>query len=458
MRHPLQKFTSFSNTLFPHETAYLLSIQNFKDQERLAILERVNYNAQQIDQFTPFDTQIDKRKYSHLQKWIEDRLAGVDVDIQLSNILTLKQKVMMDTIRMEEEKELLKQVRNYQSPTFYFTKFYDLVEQYRQFLLIRLRYADHQLLDEFIQKYRDTYNYNQQVKEKLHAATKDIVGHYSGKLSSSKQWEEWLSAMFYDERVEGHMHYMALVRLTFIGHNYRQYDMLREKFDYLDQQFSKGKYYSKRHLGNYYNSRLMLHSNFGEYQKAVYYGYLSIRAKTHDHLLYVNNLCAVLLRCQLTQEALQLMQQNSSVAKKTKNFHNRVGFVAFYMEALNKNGMYLNAERYGDSFLKAYEKEVLQFRWHLFFSVYLEAMLSQRRYEKILKIAKRFRLSERDKAYQSNANYLPKIPVYVNMARFQEGLIRRQELDQKIKAWTEMFEEQPQRQEAFQKLLQICGL
>ena len=52
----------------------------------------------------------------------------------------------------------------------------------------------------------------------------------------------------------------------------------------------------------------MLHSNFREYEKAVYYGKLAVRAKTQDHLHYVNNLCAVLLRLEKNQEALELMQ------------------------------------------------------------------------------------------------------------------------------------------------------
>ncbi len=41
MRSKLQKFTEFANTLLPHETAYLLEIQQFDDKAKLAILQRM---------------------------------------------------------------------------------------------------------------------------------------------------------------------------------------------------------------------------------------------------------------------------------------------------------------------------------------------------------------------------------------------------------------------------------
>ncbi|MEM1318990.1 MAG: hypothetical protein AAGG75_01975 [Bacteroidota bacterium] len=425
MRLPLQKFTSFTNALLPNETAYLLSVQKFEDQHRLNILQTVDYNAQHIEQFTPYDTSIDKRKYNHLQNWISAQLKTIDVDEQFKRMLDWEQKIMTDSIQAVEEKELLKAIKRYQHPTYFFSKFYELVENYRHFLLIRLRYNDHQSVEDFLKKYQSDYLQAKQIKEKLHEASLAIVGQYSGRGEESKQWETWLSDIFYNENLEGQIRYLALVRLVFICHNYRKYDLLRDKFDYLDEKLTQGFYYSKRLLLNHYNNRLMLHSHFREYDTAVYYGYLSIRAKTHDYLLYVNNLCAVLLRLNRNQEALELMKSASAEAKKTQNFHNRIGFVAFYMEALNKNGLGKNAERYGDSFLIGYAKEILQYRWHLFFSVYLEAMFHQGHYEKLLKTAQKHRLRERDRAYSSSANYRPIIPLYLEASRFAEGSISK---------------------------------
>lgn len=436
MRHPLHTFTNFANSLLPHETEYLMSVQQLQDEERLTILRQVDYNAHHIGQFTPYDTSIDKRKYHHLQRWIQDKLSAVDVDEQLKWMLDMEQKINTDNIRSAEEKQLLKAIRSYRHPAFFFAKFYELVEQYRHFLLIRLRYADHQLADDFLRSYRPVYTRSRAINEQLHDATLDIVGQYSGQGGDSKQWIGWLSEVFYNEQVDGCNRYLALVRLVFISHNYRQYDLLREKFDYLDRQFSQGKYYSKRLLLNYYSNRLMLHSNFREYERAAHYGYLSIRARNHDYLLYVNNLCAVLMRTGRYQEALQLIQQASPEARKTKNFHNRIGYVSFYMEALISNGMYKNAEGYGASFLKAYAKEILQYRWHLFFSVFLESMLYLGHYEALLKVSRKYRLTERDKAYRTNAGYLPIIPLYIEIARYKEGIIAGSELQQVLQMFT----------------------
>lgn len=449
----MQKFTQFANTLLPHETEYLLATQQFQDEKRLEILRLVDYNAHHIEQFTPYDTGIDKRKYNHLKNWIRERLKTVDVDEQFNWMLEMEQQIATDTIQTAEEKELLRAIRSYQHPAFFFTKFYELIEQYRHFLLIRLRYADHQLVDEFLNTYREDYRHNKGVNEKLHEVTLDIVGQYSGKQAESSQWTDWLSEVFYDERVDGLNRYLALVRLVFISHNYRKYDLLREKFDHLDRQFSRGIYYSKRLLLNYYSNRLMLHSNFREYDRAVYFGYLSIRSKNHDYLFYVNNLCAVLLRLQRYQEALQLIQQASPEAKKTKNFHNRVGYVAFYMEALNKNGLYKNAEGYGASFLKAYAREVIQYRWHLFFSVYLEALVRRGQFEALLRTAQKYKLPELDKAYRSNAAYLPDIPLYILGAEYKEGLISRKALLDSVREYLEQYQNDGERLPAFKKLL-----
>jgi len=426
MRTPLKKFTEFTNTLLPNETEHLLSVQQFEDGDRLKILRQVDYNVRYIEQFTPYDTSIDKRKYNHLQNWISVRLKAIDVDEQLNQMLDWERKISTDSIEATDEKELMNAVRHYKHPSFFFSKFFELVENYRHFLLIRLRYADHQLVDDFLRKHREDYLQSREIKEKLHEASLAVVGQYSGKGDKSEQWEGWLSTVFYDEKLEGRIRYLALVRLVFICYNYRKYDLIRDKFKYLDKKLIQGFFYSKRHLLNYYNIRLMLHSHFREYDQAVYYGYLSIRAKTHDYLLYVNNLCAVLLRLDRNQEALQLMKKASPEAKKTKNFYNRIGFVAFYMEALNKNGLYKNAEHYGDSFLKAYLKEILQYRWHLFFSVYMESMFIQNHFEKLLKTAKKHRLFKQDCSYRSNANYLPVIPIYIEAAQFREGEISKE--------------------------------
>lgn len=417
----LQKFTEFANQLLPHETSYLLSVQQFEDSQKLDILKLLDYNCRNIGQFTPYDTAIDKRKYSHLKNWIADRLQEIDVDHNYKWMLELEKKIMSDSITWQEEKSLLKEVRNYKHPGFYFSKFYELLQLYRHFLLIRLRYLDYEEVHSFLEHYKADYEFSRQIGDRLNRATNDIVRQYSGGSTTSAKWESWLEEIFYDDKVEGIKRHMALIRLTFVSFNYRKYDMLREKYDYLDVQLSEGRYYSKRLLVNYYINRLLLHSRFREYEKAAFFGYLSIREKTHDYILYVNNLCSVLLKLNRYQQALELMRQAAPEIRDTQNMFNRVSFVAYYMGALNKNGLYRNAEGYGETFLRAYSKDVVAHRWHLFFSHYFEALLNLGNFDKVLKTIKKFDLLSKDRAFQNKPGYQPNIPVAWYVSQYKEG-------------------------------------
>ncbi len=432
MRSKLQKFTEFANSLLPHETAYLLSVQQFEDEIKLGILQLMDHNCRNIRQFTPYDTSIDKRKYSNLKNWITERLRSIDVDMRFEWLSEMERKIMTDAIDSQEEKQLIKSIRDYDRLDFYFTKFYELVKHYRHFLLIRLRYAYHRIADDFLERYREQYKRCKEVHDRLHEATLDIVNQYSRNSSHSLHWENWLTEVFYDQGLDGYNRYLALVRLTFIYYNYRNFEKLRKKYDYIDQLFTEGMYYSRRLLLNYYSNRVMLHSKFNEFEKAEYYGYLSIRDKNSDYIHYVNNLSAVLLRQHKYQEALQLMRTAYPEMKTTTNFHSRVGFVAFYLKCLNYNQQYANAEHYAESFLQAYKKEIFEYRWHIFFSSYLEALLKQEKFSKLLKVVRKQQLLERERQYQSSANYLPTILWYNAIARYKEMHIRQDELAELI--------------------------
>lgn len=440
MRNKLEKFTSFANSLLPHETAYLLAVQQFEDKIKLGILELIDRNCRQIRHFTPYDPNIDKRKYSNLKKWINEKLEQIDVDMQFERMSRLEQKIMTDAIAPKEEKALIRQIKRYKKPGYYFTKFYELIELYRHFLLIRMRYDHHRLADAFLKKYRDKYQESKVVYQKMHEATLDIVKQYSQNSAHSKHWEQWLSEVYYNEELDGLNRYLALVRLIFIYFNYRDFEKLRPKFDYIDNLFNQGVYYSRRLLLNYYANRLMLHTKFHEYDKAEYYGYLSIRDKNNDYIMYVNNLSAVLLREHKYKAALELMRKAYPEMKATTSFHSRVGFVAFYLKCLNFNEQYRNAENYAESFLRAYRKEVFEYRWHIFFSSYLEALLKQEKYSKLLKVMQKYRLLEHDCAYQQNANYLPTIVWYNAIARYKEMYLPKEELSEMLQKSIETLE------------------
>lgn len=432
MRSKLQKFTAFAAGLLPHETAYLLANQRFEDLIKLSILERINTNSHRLDQHIPYDQTIDKRKYSHLKNWIIERLNAIDVDEQFDRMCYLEQQIMRDSIDFQEEKSLLKEIKNYEGPIFYFTKFYELVEHYRHFLLIRLRYDDHRLVNDFLTKHRAAYLESKAINEKLHTATEDIVKQFSTNDTETIKWEDWLTDVFYNEQLDGQNRYLALVRLAFLYLNYRRLDRLRAKFDHLDQFFREGKYYSKRLLLNYYHNRMLLHTKRKEYDEAVYYGYLSIRQKNNDYLLYVNNLSGVLLRQNRPEEALNILRNALPDMKSSKSFFNKVGYVSFYVSALNKTGKPRNAESYAETFLAAYRNEVIKYRWHLFFTAYMQALLLQEKYAKVMRTTRKYKLLDRDKRYQQRANYLPTIQYYHALAEYKEGHLTRQKFQERM--------------------------
>ncbi len=429
MRNKLQKFGDFAASLLPHETAYLLSVQQFEDELKLGILQLMHENCSKVSRQTPYDTAIDKRKYSNLKGWIEERLAAVDVDERFDWLSLMERKIMTDAIEPQEEKILLKTIRDYEAPDFYFMKFYELVQLYRHYLLIRMRYAHHRLANEFLKKFQGAFDQSKQVFERMHEATEDIVNQYSKNSAQSLHWENWLTEIFYNEQLDGLNRYFALVRLTFIYFNYRNFDKLLEKYEYIDNLFSRGMYYSRRLLLNYYGNRLLLHTRFQEYDKAEYYGYLSIRDKTSDYIFYVNNLAAVLMRQNKYQEALHLMRSAYPEMKTTAGFHNRIGFVALYLKCLNHNSQYRSAENYAESFLSAYRKEIFEYRWHIFFTSYIEALLKQEKYPKILKTIRKHQLLEREEQYRKHANYMPTIAWYNAVAMYKETLLSKEELE-----------------------------
>jgi hypothetical protein len=421
----LKKFTEFANSLLPHETQYLLKIQQFEDEQRLEILKRVDYNCRQIDQKIDYDESIDKRKYSNLKNWILLKLATKDIDEQFAWMSSLEQKINFDRITLDEEKKLLKATRQFQYPDFYFSKFYELLQRYRHFLQVRFRYSDHQVVDQFLIEHADAYHRATRVSEQIHEATNDIIKQYANNSVESIQWEKWLSDIFYDEQLEGNLRYMALIRLTIISNNYGKYQMLLSKFEYLDKQFSDGSYYSKRLLINYYYNRTILHIKLGETEKAIYYGELSVREKNHDYIIYVNNYCSTLIKAKRYEQALQLMRKASPDLKLTKNFHSRIGFVSFYVKCLIKNEHFKNARNYAEVFLDAYEKEIFAFRWHRFFSVYIEALLLHEDFRAVIIICHRYQLIDKEKKFANRASYVPLIQCFHMLAQFKTKQIDR---------------------------------
>lgn len=428
MRARLKKFSDFSETLLPHELEYLLSVEQFEDDERLAILERIYQNCIPGNTPVAFDTSIDKRKYSHLKNWIEERLNKIDADVQLKRIIEWEEKIATDSILPDEEESLLKFLKRYDHPFYFFRKLYELCLKYRHFLLIRMRMTDYELVKSFVEKFREEYERSKATDEKIHTATEDIVNQYLRKGVDSFQWEQWLEQVFFDEKLDMETRHLAFIRLSFIGLNYRKFDSLLKKFDYLDERFRRGENYSRRILLNYYANRLILHGMMKEYNKAEAFGYLSVRSENHDFLYYTNNLASVLLRRGKSEEALKILQNARKEMQTAPGFFNKLAYISFYMRALCGTGQARKAEVYANTYLKAYQTEILEQNSLLFFTAYLESQMLQFAYRRVLRSVRKYRLIPLDEKYRSKPSYQPWIWWYYLVAGYQEGLQREDQL------------------------------
>jgi hypothetical protein len=430
MKSKLKKFTEFSQDMLPHELDYLLEVQQFQDADNLAILRHMRDNCDRLEHPQPFDTRIDKRKYSNLKTWIQNRLEAIDVDEQYERFSALDRKVITDSITPAEEKQILAAVRKYDKPYFYFTKFYELLENYRHFLLIRLRYDEHKVVNAFLKKHKAAYQRSRKVFSTLHTATEDIIEQHAAQSRDPRKWETWLTEVFYDEKLDGHNRYLALVRLTFMYVNYREFEKLAPMYDYLDDMFRRGENYSRRLVANYYANRLIYHAKFDELEDAEWYGRLSVRYRNTEYLYYVTNLSAILLRRGKSEASLHLMKEAFPHLKHTPNYHHKTGFVAFYLRSLNECGQCANAERYAETFIRSYKDHLFAQRWHIFFTAYLQSLLLQEKYSKLLRVARKYGLLKREAEYQKRALYLPTITWYHAVAQYKETELNLTELEQ----------------------------
>lgn len=432
MKPKLQRFTDFANALFPHEADYLIAVQQFEDTEKIKILNLIHYNSKNPDNTLPYDVTIDKRKYSSIIIWIEQRLQEIDVDAYFDWMSGMDKKINMDNILPEEEKQLFKAIKRSNPTFYYFMRFYELIGHYRDYLLIRVRTQFIKPVMEYLEKNKENYEKALQINFNINNSAVDIIRQHTNSDCESYQWEEPLKEIFYNPEIDGYNRYKAVVRLTYIYYNYRDFEKLRDVYESLDQMLKKDIFYSKRILANYYANRAMMHSKLNELKLAEKYGYLSIRQKNSDYLFYLINLCGVLLRQNKHKEALDLMTGAIPEMKKTSSFYNKIGFVSFYVKTLNNNKLPAKSESYAESFLNAYRKEIFNHRWHLFFNAYLQSLLKQEKFSKALTVIKRNNLVKKERVNIGRAGYLPVMFWYSLVAEFEENLLDENELKNEI--------------------------
>lgn len=85
-----------------------------------------------------FDT-VDKRTYSYVKTWIQDALAKIDVDVFFEWLIVVEKKILTDVISPVDEAQILVNIKNIKPTHYYFIRFYELLQYYRDYLLVRSR-------------------------------------------------------------------------------------------------------------------------------------------------------------------------------------------------------------------------------------------------------------------------------------------------------------------------------
>lgn len=421
MKQQLKSFTEFAHALYPHEISYLLKDNKLQGKDSLRILQLIHYNSQNPNNRLPFDPEIDKRKYSNIKKWIQEKLSKLDVDVFLAIIKDLEQKIMTDAISAQEEKQLITYLVKITPADYYFLQFYELVQHFRDFLLIRIRMVYYESVSNYLDKHKDHYVKVMSINYELNNASFDIIRQQSSSDKESEQWINFLTETFHDKTLDGYTRYRAVVRLLYVYYNYNRFDEMKNITDILDRTLHSPIFYSKRILANFYANRAMMYQKRGELDDAEAYGYLSIRQYNSDYLFYINNLCGILLKQYKHKEAMKLMQNSIPEMKHTNSFYNRIGFVSLYLRTLLVNGKIEQAASYGETFSNTYRKEIFAHRWHGFYTSFLRILLEQKNYKNLLSIIKRNDLTQKERAFLGQAKYLPTIQWYYWLAAYIEA-------------------------------------
>lgn len=392
MKEKLKKFKSFASTILPHEATYLLSIQRFEDEEKKQILRQLEICANSLTYDGIFDTEIDKRKYSSIQSWVKMELAKIDVDEGFIWINGVMQDILLDRVTPKSESMVLKSLQLFDNTSYYFTKYYDMLLEFRQFLLIRMRTNVYKKVDRYINGYQFEYQRSLLVSQQMDQATKEIIGLTSKMEGDDERWERWLLENFNNDDLDGHNRYLAFVRLSYHYLKTNQLAALEQTHTTVQKFFEHGKHYSRRLLLNFYDNSLVLYDRKEDYDQAQYYGRLSIKGEGPDQLLYFNNFINILIKKKEFAQALEWISNRPYKITDQKNYHSVIGYTANHIRCLTKTGLIQKAVNKGDSFWTAFPKQIMEYRWHRFFVAFLEALAAQGNTAKIIKLVSRLHL------------------------------------------------------------------
>ncbi len=419
MKPKLKVFEEFSQALLPHEARYLSSLAAFVDAEKEEIFSTLVHNALNAESAKTFNPDFDKRKYHHIKTWVEKKLSQRDVDKVGAWIMEFNKKLSLDLISASEEREMLDYIRNYKSIGFNFQQLYNVMKEYRSYLLMRLRYDDHIIVKDFLDRFASAFQKAVKIQEKLYEATSEITLQYTSKSNKTLYWEKWLRKVFENEEINGINRYRAFILLAFMYNTEKNPQKLQKIFDQIDHFFSQGQMYCRRVLYNYYSSRVLLHSQLNDTEKAIYYGKLAVRQTNEDALMYVNNLVAIYLKTGQIREASELLENYRPVYENTHNDLQKITYTSYYLRVLTELNQLKKAENIGIYFLNKFETEIFEYRWHHFFTSYLTVLMLQENYNEILLLERKYGLN----ALEAKTSFVPNLSWIIALSSYMESKI-----------------------------------
>ena len=370
-------------------------------------------------------------------------------------IMDFKQKLYLDLITSSEEKMMLDYIKSYNNITFNFSILYETMREYRSYLMIRLRYEDHDIVKTFLDNYEQSFLKATKIKDQLYLATIDITQHYTSKSNSNLYWEKWLYKVFLTTTIDGSNRYKAFILLAFMYNSQGNTSNLQRIFEDIDAFFMEGQMYSRRLLYNYYSSRVLLHSKLGDTKNAIYYGKLSVRQDNDDTLMYVNNLVSIYLRTNQFVDAKELLEDYQSHFESSHNNYRRITYMSYQIRVLSGLNQIQTAENLGIYFIKKYEDEIVQYRWHHFFTSHINILLLLEKYEAIIVLDKRFKLCEKEQDRLQKSDYVPNLSWAVFLSYYMENQLSKSELEEKIEVSLKEVQWEKSKDLAYHKTMDI---
>lgn len=248
MRTKLSTFDAFANSLFPHELDYLINIQQFRKPVNVEILKRMHSNST-AQQKKTYDTSIDKRSYSYVKNWVEENLSRIDVDVYFNWLIETERSVLTDVISPAEESEILSNLKQITPVHYYFIRFYELLQYYRDYLTVRNRARYSSIVLQYLDSHEASFSKAVEVNRQLDRITAQIVKKENlADETLNLEYENQLKNIFFDESLDGYTRYRAIVRLTIYYYNLREFRKQAEIYDRVDALFRTPLFLSLIHI------------------------------------------------------------------------------------------------------------------------------------------------------------------------------------------------------------------